>query len=66
MKIITSILAIGMVISASSFSVQASNNQGNNAGSKPAGPFVECLLPSGAIEFMPAMFCEIKKGKYHY
>lgn len=31
-----------------------------------SGPFVECLLPSGNIEFIPAMFCEIKRGKYHY
>ena len=32
--------------------------------SSPAGPFVECQLQNGNIEFMPAMFCEIKKGKY--
>ena len=34
------------------------------AGNSPAGPFVECQLQNGNIEFMPAMFCEIKKGKY--
>lgn len=44
------------------FTLQAESSAANN----PVGPFVECMLPSGNIEFMPAMFCEIKKGKYHY
>ncbi|MCG3885695.1 hypothetical protein I3271_13550 [Photobacterium leiognathi] len=44
------------------FSLQAEGHATNN----PTGPFVECLLPSGNIEFIPAMFCEIKHGKYHY
>lgn len=39
---------------------------GQGANNNPAGPFVNCKLPSGDIEFMPAMFCEIKKGKYHF
>ncbi len=64
MKTMTSMIAIGIVITACSFSVQAS--KGGGAESNPTGPFVECLLPSGQIEFMPVMFCEIKKGKYHY
>lgn len=44
------------------FSLQAEGHATNS----PTGPFVECLVPSGEIEFMPAMFCEIKKGKYHF
>lgn len=40
------------------FTLQAENS--------PTGPFVECQLQNGNVEFMPAMFCEIKKGKYHY
>ncbi|WP_170064491.1 hypothetical protein [Photobacterium phosphoreum] len=40
------------------FTLQAENS--------PTGPFVECQLQNGNVEFIPAMFCEIKKGKYHY
>ncbi|WP_163921223.1 hypothetical protein [Photobacterium sp. Alg240-V54] len=45
------------------FTLQA---ESHGAGNNPTGPFVECQLQNGNIEFMPAMFCEIKKGKYHY
>ncbi len=48
------------------FTLQAESHGSHGAGSNPAGPFVECMLPSGNIDFIPAMFCEIKKGKYHY
>ncbi|WP_061013009.1 hypothetical protein [Photobacterium leiognathi] len=44
------------------FSLQA---QGGGANS-PTGPFVECSLPNGNIEYMPAMFCEVKHGKYQH
>jgi hypothetical protein len=39
---------------------------GQSAESTPVGPFVQCQLPDKSIEFMPAFFCELKKGKYHY
>ncbi len=39
----------------------------NNAESNPVGPFVQCLLPNEKkVHFIPAFFCELKKGKYHY
>ncbi|MGF1726687.1 hypothetical protein [Photobacterium nomapromontoriensis] len=46
-------------------SLHASNSSGG-AQNNPTGPFVDCKLPSGDIEYMPAMFCEIKKGKYQF
>ncbi len=60
MKILLSMVAGALMMS--SMSVSA----GQSAESTPVGPFVQCQLPDKSIEFMPAFFCELKKGKYHY
>ncbi|MCG3885694.1 hypothetical protein I3271_13545 [Photobacterium leiognathi] len=41
-------------------------NNNNSAQSSTSGPRVECLLPNGDVDYIPAMFCKIKYGKYHF
>lgn len=51
------ILSGGALASSSS----GSNSQGAKA-SSAAGPWVDCILPDGKVEYMPLMICKLQKN----
>ncbi|MGR5064403.1 hypothetical protein [Photobacterium sp. DNB22_13_2] len=40
----------------------SSSSSGGAKASSAAGPWIDCILPDGKVEYMPLMICKIQKN----
>lgn len=40
----------------------ANSSSGGAKASSAAGPWIDCMLPDGKVEYMPLMICKIQKN----
>ncbi|MGF1738407.1 hypothetical protein [Photobacterium satsumensis] len=43
-------------------SSSSSSGSGGAKASSAAGPWIDCVLPDGKVEYMPLMICKIQKN----
>lgn len=54
---------IGLILAAFIYSVSFSASASSSG---DEGGFVDCKLPDGSVQYVPAMYCQLKKGKFSY
>ncbi|WEM41657.1 hypothetical protein PTW35_13675 [Photobacterium sp. DA100] len=60
-SVIVVAMATLLFMSGNAMANSSSGSQGAKAASE-AGPWIDCILPDGKVEYMPLMICKLQKN----